>query len=174
MIFLTVGTQFPFDRLVVAVDELVGDGTIAEEVFAQIGDSTYKPRNFKAVTSLDKKAYDEYFLSASAIISHAGMGTIAMALDHGKSLLAMPRRSTYREVVNGHQEGLARKFAACGHILVAEDEKELPAKVRLLKEFVPRPRQVDPDAVARRIAIFVESMKNARNSTCPSSRSCPR
>jgi UDP-N-acetylglucosamine transferase subunit ALG13 len=164
MIFLTVGTQFPFDRLVKAVDELVGSGAITDEVFAQIGDSTYTPRHFQAVPSLDKGAFDDCFLKASAIISHAGMGTITMALDHGKSLLAMPRRSRYGEVVNGHQEGLARKFAACGHILVAEDERELPEKVKLLPGFVPRPRQADPDAVARRISLFVASVQTVRNS----------
>lgn len=164
MIFLTVGTQFPFDRLVRTVDDLVGSGAITEDIFAQIGDSTYKPRYFEAVASLDKRAFDERFVTASAIISHAGMGTIAMAMDHGKSLLAMPRRRRYGEVVNDHQEGLATKFAACGHILVAWNEGELPAKIAQLKAFVPRPRQVSPDAVARRITFFLDSLKEERTS----------
>ena len=37
MIFLTVGTLFPFDRLVNAVDKAVANGLITEDVFAQIG-----------------------------------------------------------------------------------------------------------------------------------------
>jgi len=164
MIFLTVGTQFPFDRLVRTVDDLAGGGAIAEDIFAQIGDSTYKPRNFEAVASLDKRAFDERFVTASAIISHAGMGTIAMAMEHGKSLLAMPRRRKYGEVVNDHQEGLAIKFAACGHILVARDEQELPAGIGLLKTFVPRPRQVNSDAVVQRISAFLDSLKRERAS----------
>jgi beta-1,4-N-acetylglucosaminyltransferase len=159
MIFLTVGTQFPFDRLVRTVDELVGKGAIAEEVFAQIGDSPYVPRHFDAVASLDKQAFDEQFSTASAIISHAGMGTIAMALDQGKPLLAMPRWAKYGEVVNDHQEALAIKFAACGYILLARDETELPEKIRLLKSFVPQPRRADPDSVVRRISLFLNSLK---------------
>lgn len=164
MIFLTVGTQFPFDRLVRTVDDLVDSGAMPDEIFAQIGDGAYKPRNFEAVASLDKQAYDERFVEASAIISHAGMGTIAMALDHGKSLLAMPRRRKYGEVVNDHQEELANKFAACGHILVARDETELPAKIGQLRAFIPRPRQASADAVARRITLFLDSLDGERTS----------
>lgn len=164
MIFLTVGTQFPFDRLVRAVDDLAGAGAIGEEVFAQVGDSTYKPRHFETVSSLDKHAFDLQLVKASAIISHAGMGTIAMAMDHRKAMLAMPRRRRYGEVVNDHQEGLANKFAACGHILVARDETELSTKIGQLKGFVPRPREARPDVVAGRIAAFLDSLNGQRNS----------
>lgn len=159
MIFLTVGTQFPFDRLVRAVDDLAGRGAISEEVFAQIGDSTYKPRNFEAATSLDKHVFDRRFIEASAVISHAGMGTIAMSLDHGKSLLAMPRCHKYGEVVNDHQVMLATRFAAFGHILVARDETELPLKIEELKGFTPQPRHVNPEAVIQRISLFLDALK---------------
>jgi UDP-N-acetylglucosamine transferase subunit ALG13 len=42
MIFVTVGSQMPFDRLVEAVDGWVGQTT--REVLAQIGDSQLKPK----------------------------------------------------------------------------------------------------------------------------------
>jgi beta-1,4-N-acetylglucosaminyltransferase len=156
MIFLTVGTQFPFDRLVRAVDGLLADGILNEDVFGQIGDTPYKPKHFRAVAALDKLAFDRHFRQASAIISHAGTGTITMALDNGKTLLAMPRRRQYAEVVNDHQVVFARKFAALGHILVAFDEKELGAKAIQLKSFTPLPRRVDPHLVAQRIVGFLE------------------
>jgi len=155
MIFLTVGTQFPFDRLVKAVDDLVGEGVLAEEIFAQVGDGTYQPQHFQAVGALDKKAFDGYFRDASAIISHAGMGTITMALDHGKSLLVMPRRKKFQEVVNDHQVGLADRFARLGHLLVARDQTELRDRVRQLGSFVPKPRQADPEAVTQRVLRFL-------------------
>jgi hypothetical protein len=91
MIFLTVGTQFPFDRLVKAVDHLFDEGLMPEEVFGQIGVSTYKPRHFETVVSLEKNTYDDRFQQASAVISHAGMGAITMALDQSKPLLVMAR-----------------------------------------------------------------------------------
>jgi beta-1,4-N-acetylglucosaminyltransferase len=163
MIFLTVGTQFPFDRLVQTVDLLFDEGIINDEVFAQIGDSSYQPRHFEVVASLEKKDFDARFQQAAAVISHAGMGTITMALDHGKPLLAMPRRKRYGEVVNDHQEALALKFEALGHILVAREEKDLRAKVVQLQSFVPQPRQAQPDVVARRIARFLETLDGAQD-----------
>jgi len=155
MIFLTVGTQFPFDRLVKAIDDLCERGLIHEPIVAQTGDSGYQPRHFEAVASLDKSAFDRNFQQASAVIGHAGMGTITMALENSKPLLAMPRRKKYGEVVNDHQVMLAIKFEALGHLLLARDETELADKIEQLKSFVPRPRQVDPDAVTRRIGTFL-------------------
>jgi UDP-N-acetylglucosamine transferase subunit ALG13 len=156
VIFLTVGTQFPFDRLVQAIDRLFEEGLMPEDVFGQVGQSTYTPRHFQAVASLEKKAYDECFRQASAIISHAGMGAITMALDHGKPLLVMPRQKKYKEVVNDHQGALAEKFEALGHILVARDETQLREKVAQLRSFVPRPRKAEPEAVAQKIRDFLE------------------
>jgi UDP-N-acetylglucosamine transferase subunit ALG13 len=158
MIFLTVGTQFPFDRLVRAVDNFFDAYELGDEVFAQIGDTTYKPRHFEAVATLDKEMFDRRFHEASAIIGHAGMGTIMLALDSGKPLLAMPRRKKYAEVVNDHQVALADEFEALGHILVAHTPGELAAKLTRLKSFRPRPRTASPDAVAERIDCFVRSI----------------
>ena len=155
MIFLTVGTQFPFDRLVKAVDGLLADGILNEDVFGQIGDTEYQPKHFRAVATLDKCTFDRQFRQASAIISHAGTGTITMALDNDKALLAMPRRRRYAEVVNDHQVAFADRFAALGYILVAFDEQELPAKAIQLKSFTPSLRQVDPHIVAQRIVGFL-------------------
>jgi beta-1,4-N-acetylglucosaminyltransferase len=156
VIFLTVGTQFPFDRLVRAIDHLFEEGLISEEVFGQIGQSTYTPRHFRAVASLEKKAYDERFRQASAIISHAGMGAITMALDYDKPLLVMPRQKKYKEVVNDHQGALADQFETLGHILVARDETQLREKVAQLGSFVPRPRTAEPEVVAQKIRHFLE------------------
>jgi beta-1,4-N-acetylglucosaminyltransferase len=159
VIFLTVGTQFPFDRLVKEIDDLAGRKLLYEPVVAQIGESTYRPRNFTAMASLDKKSFDEHFQRASAVIGHAGMGTISMALDRGKPLLVMPRRKKFREVVNDHQAELAAKFEALGHILLARDESELAEKIVQLKSFIPQPRRANPDAVSRRIEAFLEHLR---------------
>jgi UDP-N-acetylglucosamine transferase subunit ALG13 len=160
MIFLTVGTQFPFDRLVYAVDNIIDDGFIKEEIFAQIGESSYKPRNFKSVTSLDKNLFDSWMQKASGIISHAGMGVITMALDNRKPLLVMPRLRKYREVVHDHQVAIAQRFEQLGHLLAAYSEDELPNKLQQLKTFVPLKRENQAKAVADRIADFLKSLTN--------------
>jgi UDP-N-acetylglucosamine transferase subunit ALG13 len=165
MIFLTVGTQFPFDRLVSAIDDIVDDGLINEPIFAQIGKSSYKPRNFESAASLKKGVFDDYVKQASAIVGHAGMGTITMALSNHKPLLAMPRLKRYREVVNDHQMAIAKKFEEPGYILVAYDTEELPERIRQLKTFVPKERKANPDAVADRIRNFLNSLQTPTESS---------
>jgi beta-1,4-N-acetylglucosaminyltransferase len=155
MIFLTVGTQFPFDRLVKALDELFDRGVLQGPVLAQIGAGTYRPRNFQIVTALDKRTFDRQCAVCSAIIAHAGMGIITTAQEHGKPLLVMPRRKKYGEHVNDHQVGLAARFEALGHMLVARDEWELPAKIGQLRSFTPVPRRPQPELVAQRIVRFL-------------------
>jgi UDP-N-acetylglucosamine transferase subunit ALG13 len=158
MIFLTVGTQFPFDRLVKSIDEIISEDGFDEEIFAQIGESSYRPRNFEAISFLEKSLFNKHIHEASRIISHVGIGTIAMALEHNKPLLAMPRLKIYGEVVNDHQIAIARKFEELGHILVAYEAAELPAKIKQLKSFVPCKRKVQPQAVAERIAQFLNEL----------------
>jgi UDP-N-acetylglucosamine transferase subunit ALG13 len=162
MIFLTVGTQFPFDRLVRAIDEAVGQNGFEETVFAQIGDSSYRPLNIEVVSSLEKKAFDNYILKASGIISHAGMGTIMMALENHKPLLVMPRLKKYGEAVNDHQVAMARKFEELGHILVAYTESEITEKIKKLKSFVPQPRKNQTTAVVDRIDKFLDELQKAK------------
>jgi beta-1,4-N-acetylglucosaminyltransferase len=156
MIFLTVGTQFPFDRLVKAVDKIASQNGFDERIFGQVGTTLYRPINFRAVASLEKNKFDKYLREAKAIISHAGMGTILMALEYKKPLLVMPRLKRYGEAVNDHQVDITRKFEQLGHILAAYSEEELPGKLHQLKTFTPKPRENQANAVAERIAKFLE------------------
>ena len=158
MIFLTVGSQFPFDRLVRAVDGLIDKGLITETLFAQIGESSYKPRNFQSVTYLEKGVFDGYVKQASGIIGHAGMGTITVALSNRKPLLAMPRLKRYREVVNDHQVDIARRFSDLGHILAAYDVGDLSHLIRKLDSFVPKERKASPEKVVDRILRYLNSL----------------
>ena len=159
MIFLTVGTQFPFDRFIRAVDNIFDQGLIDEEIFAQIGETSYKPRNFESVASLEKKVFDERFKKASSVISHAGVGTITVALKNHKPLLVMPRMKRYKEHVNDHQVATAKKFEELGHILAVYDVKDLPNGIRKLKNFIPRERKASPDAIAERIRRFLNKLQ---------------
>lgn len=162
MIFLTVGTQFPFDRLLRAVDEALDENKDTEEIFAQAGPTSYQPRNFQAVAWLDKQPFDDSFRQASAIIGHAGMGTISMALESNKPLLVLPRRRKFGEVVNDHQVAIARKFEQLGHLLVAYAAADVAAKLRLLPAFVPRPRQAQPQAVVQKIEAFLRGVRESQ------------
>lgn len=160
MIFLTVGTLFPFDRLVRAVDDAVAAGLVEQPVFAQIGRTSFVPRYIKHVEALDKCTFDNKVADAAYLISHAGIGSITMALKYGKPLLVMPRMKRYKEHVNDHQVGTARKFEELGHILVAYDVRDLPECIRRLKNFVPKDRKATPHAVAERIRRFLDDLQD--------------
>ena len=156
MIFLTVGTQFGFDRLVRALDQCLEDGVIGDEVIAQIGPGRYQPKNMQSIVTLERDAFDAMLQSCDAMISHAGMGSITLALSLAKPLLVMPRRKKYGEVVNDHQVDSARRFEELGHLLVAYDTHQLPGKVPSLRTFVPTPRIPNPQGVIERVARYVE------------------
>ena len=155
MIFVTVGSLWPFDRLVRAVDAAVADGVITESVFAQIGESCIQPGHIQYAKLLDKGEFDRLVRECSFVVSHAGIGTIATALEYRKTVVAMPRRKKFGEHVNDHQYDTAVRFGGAGHILVANDDAELREHIRIARAFVAKPRTSQPEAVAKRIAQFL-------------------
>jgi UDP-N-acetylglucosamine transferase subunit ALG13 len=162
MIFLTVGSSQPFDRLVRLIDEAVVDSTIEDEVFAQIGRGRYVPQRLEFTSFLGKQQYDEYFNKASAIISHAGIGTISCALRLNKPILVMPRRKAMRELVDDHQLMTARTFAALGHILSFSSRSELVEQLAALGHFRPTERKPNVEAVATAIGGYLAELISAR------------
>jgi UDP-N-acetylglucosamine transferase subunit ALG13 len=162
MIFLTVGTQFPFDRLVKAVDKAAGMNGFDEHIVAQVGESSYHPEHFEAAPAFEKALFDQHFSKAEGVISHAGMGTITMALDQGKPLLVMPRLKKYGEVVNDHQLAIAKKFEHLGYLLVAYNAEDVPVKMKQLKSFVPQERRPCADVVAGRISTFLNELSRLK------------
>jgi len=159
VIFLTVGSMFPFDRLIRAVDEMVADGRITDRLTAQIGDGRYEPRHFAFDRFLDKPEYEVRIAEASLLIAHAGAGTIALAIQRGKPLLVVPRLKSHGEHVNDHQIATARKFEELGHVLVARETAEIPVKLAALKTFRPMPREVQTERLARRIGLLLAGVR---------------
>ena len=108
---------------------------------------------------MEKGVFDRVFAEADALIGHAGMGTITMALEHRKPLLVMPRLAKYKEHVNDHQVGTAVEFERMGHVLAAYDVKDLPFKIKQLKFFVPALRVSRANEVAQFISEFLNMLK---------------
>jgi UDP-N-acetylglucosamine transferase subunit ALG13 len=128
MIFVTVGSQLSFDRLVNAVDDWASARPHVE-LFGQIGESTTPPRNFASVSTLTPAEYRERFASADLVVGHAGMGTIIAALELRKPLLIMPRLARLRESRNDNQVGTARHFRSFARIEVVESEADLAERI---------------------------------------------
>ncbi len=150
MIFVTVGAQMPFDRMVRAVDEWAGRKN-KKQILAQIGRGDYKPRNIQWVEFLDPPKFRESVQSAGAIVAHAGMGSIITALELGKPILVMPRRGDLSETRNDHQVATARQFLSLGCVAVAFDEMEMVDKLDRLDQLSTGPRigsQASPELLS--------------------------
>jgi UDP-N-acetylglucosamine transferase subunit ALG13 len=137
MIFVTVGTDMPFDRMVRVVDEWA-QANQRSDVFAQIGETDWKPNHIAYSKFLQPPEFTKRFSSATTIVSHAGMGTILSALQWEKPILVMPRRASLGEQRNEHQLATARRLSELGKVNVAMDEKELRARLDRLGELRPR------------------------------------
>ena len=88
MIFVTVGTQLPFDRLIRTMDGWAN--ATGSNVFAQVGPaSSYKPCHIRTRADLSPEAFDEAMDEARIIVAHAGMGTILSGLERGKPVIIM-------------------------------------------------------------------------------------
>lgn len=124
MIFLTTGSVLPFDRLVQAVDGWAA-ARGRTDVFGQIGETTYPPRQIAWQPLLEPAAFRRRCAEASLIIAHAGIGTMMTALELGKPLIVMPRRAALREHTSDHQMATARNFAVRHGVTVACEEREL-------------------------------------------------
>lgn len=130
MIFLTIGTHEPFDRLIRAVDDWCGQRQGTPKLFGQITDpgaESYRPQHFEWVTRLTPAEYSERMERSSLIVSHAGMGSIITALHLGKPIVVMPRRGHLRETRNDHQYTTVKMLAGRAGIYVAQDETCLAA-----------------------------------------------
>ena len=134
MIFLTVGHQIPFDRLVRAVDDWAG-ATGHTDIFAQIGIKAYKPQNMVYKDMISPVEFRQKVEEADAVVAHAGTGTILTALEVGTPILVMPRHAKLMETRNDHQVATARRFRDLGKVAVAMDESELPTMLEKLNEF---------------------------------------
>ena len=135
MIFLTVGTQLPFDRLTRTVDEWCESRDT--HVFGQIaspGPNGYHPRHFEWEEFLKPAEFDARVSACELVIAHAGMGSIITALAKEKPILVMPRRAQLQEQRNDHQIATARRLGELGKIAVAMDEAELVERLDRLDE----------------------------------------
>jgi UDP-N-acetylglucosamine transferase subunit ALG13 len=151
VIFLTVGTGLPFNRLVQHMD------TWAEQhddqpIFAQLGDlkpSDYRPEHMEWTRVLPAREFDVACDLADIIVAHAGMGSILAALTVCKPIVILPRKAALGEQLNGHQLATAQRFVNRPGVFVAWDETELPQateqalvaseqlSAQLLQEFAP-------------------------------------
>lgn len=126
MIFVCVGSRpYQFNRLFEELDRLVAAGRVKGDVFAQIGASTYEPKNFASEHFMDPDAFRARMAEADIVISHGASGSIMGALNAGKKVIAVARLAKYGEHINDHQMGINETLAAEGLVLAVREMDKL-------------------------------------------------
>jgi UDP-N-acetylglucosamine transferase subunit ALG13 len=143
--FVTVGAQMPFDRLIEVVEAVVEDREI--EVFAQTGVDG-RAGALEGRQLVPPAEFQERYAWADLVVAHAGTGSILAALEVGKPIAVMARRAARRETRNDHQVATAARFQARFGVPVFDDANELAA---ILDERRFRSVRVSPDAEPRLI-----------------------
>lgn len=102
MIFVTVGSVLPFDRMIQTMDDWAGRHP-EEEVFAQIGNGQYEPRNMSFLRMIKSGDFNGYIARADLVVAHAGTGSVFGAFEYGKPVVLVPRYAAQREHTTDHQ-----------------------------------------------------------------------
>jgi UDP-N-acetylglucosamine transferase subunit ALG13 len=121
MIFVTIGTSNPFDRLLRAAATLETE----EELVVQTGASSFRPPGAKCVDFLPYAELARYVGDARCVIAHAGVGSVLTALTYGKRPIVVPRLKKLGEAVDDHQFAFARRLDEEGLVTLLEDERQL-------------------------------------------------
>lgn len=150
MIFVTVGSDVPFDRLIRTVDRWASLRD-RRDVFAQIGHGGWRPGFIEHAAMLEPAEFTRRLTASRIVVGHAGMGTILSALQHSKPILVMPRRGALGETRNDHQMDTARQLQKLGKLNVAFDQEELWTNLDRLGEIEAR-EPISPYAQARLIS----------------------
>jgi UDP-N-acetylglucosamine transferase subunit ALG13 len=149
MIFVTVGSQLPFDRLIKAVDELAPSFP-GKEIIAQVFGMKYQPRHIRTLDYISPSEFKNYIQASELIISHAGTGTILSVSQLQKPLIVFPRLGKLRETRNDHQSATCRMLEKTSGLQVAYDERQLKEKIdAFLKGQLPVMQKVPAYASAQ-------------------------
>lgn len=156
-VFVTVGTDHhPFDRMLDWIEAWPGIGRAP--IFVQYAHSR-PPTRVAGAAYIEHENMVDRMLRATAVVSHGGPATIAIALGLGKRPIVVPRRSALGEHVEDHQVDFSAKLAIEGLIDLAETPEQLH---RLIEErlagSVPPTASLGSQQALRRFEAIMEAM----------------
>ncbi len=160
MIFVTVGSRpYPFNRLFIELDKLCEEGIIKDQIFAQIGTSTYKPKHFKFKDFISQEEFLDNVKKCKFVITHGASGSIMKALNNDKKVIAVTRLEKYGEHINDHQIQNNEAFGSNGYVLPVFEMDELKdaiIKIQTGKDNLKKWENKDPLAIVNMIDKFIE------------------
>jgi len=132
-IFISVGSRFSMDRLIMAVDNFLNINS-GYQAFAQTGNSHLNPNHIIIKPWLCDQQFRQEVEECDIFISHAGMGNVLLAAELNKPIIIMPRKAELKEHINNHQLGTVQGLEGRESILVVNDEIELSSAISKLSK----------------------------------------
>jgi len=132
-VFVTVGTRTePFSRLLAAVDTLVKEGSIKDEVIVQAGHSKYNSPNLRVFDFCSSDEIDNLILKARYVITQESAGVGTKCLKVNTPFIVMPRDFRYGELPtrSDMKEDLHLRLEKMGYTKVVHDITQLREAIR--------------------------------------------
>jgi UDP-N-acetylglucosamine transferase subunit ALG13 len=115
-----------FNRLLRDIDLLIARGKLSPRVFAQIGASSYVPRNCPSARFLPHQELVQAIRQCDLVITHDGTAAIGESVRAGKPTVVVSRRFDEGELLYRSRAELAHHLAHLGWIRLIDDISELP------------------------------------------------
>jgi len=160
MIFVAVGTQFSFDRLIQYMDDwaISDKNENQESVIAQISDGKYQPKNIEYQPYMNGEQYNQNIREASVFVSHAGMGNIISAREQETPIIVINRQHALGEHRNDHQADGLKWMTKLDGVYTASTKEELYSHLSSISELEPSKNlQVGNTALSDYIADFIQA-----------------
>ena len=163
MIFVAVGTQFSFNRLVQYMDEwaISDHNTNNEAVIAQISNGDFIPKNIQSQAFMQGEEYNNNIREASVFVSHAGMGNIISARELGTPIIVINRQFKLGEHRNDHQADGLKWMGKLDGVYTASTKEELFSHLNQIDQLQTAEKQnkVGSPDLTNYIASFINTGK---------------
>ena len=122
-----------FDRLLASIDEMLESNELKANVFAQIGHTGYRPRNYRYVDFLPRAELLAVVRAADLVVTHDGAGSIGDAFCEGKPVVVVPRMKVHGEVSYHTTADLAHELAKLGWVTLVANPRDLSKVIAQLR-----------------------------------------
>jgi UDP-N-acetylglucosamine transferase subunit ALG13 len=128
VIFVTIGSMFPFDRLIRLMDDWA-QARPETRILAQIGDGDYVPAHMPWVRKLNQTEFSRTVAEADLVVAHAGMGSVITASQYRKPIVMLPRLRQSGEHTTDHQIATANWLRDKPGVYIADTDADLGPRI---------------------------------------------
>jgi|AntRauMFilla1563_2_1112583.scaffolds.fasta_scaffold19565_2 UDP-N-acetylglucosamine transferase subunit ALG13 len=159
MILVLLGT-FPlsFDRPLVALEQLLREGIISDDVIVQSGYTVFSSSYMTFLPFLPLEELLVLYKKADLIITQAGTGSIIKGLKMNKKIIAVARLAKYGECVDDHQQELVQEFAEAKYLLPWYEGDNLEEILSLANHFAFQPYKSSNNEIINYLINYIDNI----------------